>query len=206
MTALTDVRRMAKALSAGNERDEEILLSYYGAVEPDFQPVSQVELASSFGITRQAVNARIKRLMARVQDSHLTLLTLQPDVRQQIASGAKVGRSVLGALPLKGAAAFYRGVARDPGAMEPTGRIPAVQFDALAQAAYGVRRKARTAAARLLLVEGMPLDKAAAQSGISARQIARDARDLLELHAQAIDAYRGSSPQHPIKSTEPHHE
>lgn len=197
MTALTDVHRMARFLSGGDEQDEQLLLRHYGALGPNFLAESQAHIAGDFGITRQAVHARIKRLLGQIQGKHLSALTVDEPTRHAIASGSIPSPRTLGRLKPENAIRFYRdltGTHQNDLLEPPMAQIAPEQFDALTQAAYGVRRQARTHAARLILVSGMALDEVTVKTRISPRQIMRDVRDVMELHEQAIRAY--SAPLH----------
>lgn len=191
MTALSDVVRIAKSLSRNDPADLKILLGYYGAQPPHFVAASQAELADEMGISRQAIHARIKRMLSRVGPEHLARLTLDEATRHAVVNGQVPARRMLGCMRLENAARFYRDIAgiRPEDEEALLGRVPAAQFDALVSAAYGSRRQAEVAAARLVLVRGRRIDHVALESGLSAPKVRRAAHAIARLHEEALAAY-----------------
>ena len=192
MTALTDVRRLVKSIARGDAMDEHVLLRYYGADGPPFVSASQSEIAKNLGLSRQAVYARIARLLGRVDLSHREKLTLDEPTRASLISGEDVERRLLGGLRPENASRFYRNISAEPVPRPedaPLPRIPARQFDALVQAAYGLRRAAQIAAARRILVQGHRADRVAQEVGIPEIALRRTAHEIADLHRRALAAY-----------------
>lgn len=190
MTVRTDIKRIVHAVGRGRTDDEAMLLRYYGADGP---VQSQADLAAAWGVTRQAVHARIGRLLARIEPAHLNVLTVDPQSRNALMQDQAISRRLLDGIPLEVAAQFYRditGTTRPPKREDaPMPQIPAAQFDALVLATYGPRRKDRIAAARQVLVQGMDPQSVAKTTGISVPLLKRTALEIADLHAQAVQAY-----------------
>lgn len=192
MTVRTDIQRIVQAIGHGDAGDASLLLRYYGA---EGAGASQAALAADLGVSRQAVHARIRRLLARIRDDHRSGLTLDAAARLDLAQNdkaANVMRRDLGGIRPDDAGRFYRdilGVTRDDPESAPLPRIPAAQFDALVAAVYGARRKLEMAAVRLVLVRGRQVDRVALESGMSALKLRRTALEIAQLHAEAIAAY-----------------
>ncbi len=192
MTVYTDIQRIVQAIGHGDASDASLLLRYYGA---EGEAASQAALAADLGVSRQAVHARIRRLLARIRDDHLSGLTLDAAARLDLAQNdeaAHVTRRDLGGVRPGDAGRFYRdilGIA--PGSPEsaPLPRMPAAQFDALVAAVYGSRRQAEMAAVRLVLVRGRQVDRVALESEMSALKLRRTALEIVQLHAEALAAY-----------------
>jgi hypothetical protein len=193
MTARTDIQRMARALAGGDVGDETLLLRYYGADGPwPRQAASQTELATDLSISRQAVHAKIGRLLARITSDQLERLTLESAVRLALANGDDVGRRALGGVRREDATRFYQDITgvKPPRAEDaPLQRVPAAQFDALVMSVYGPRKQNLIAAARLVLVRGRGVDQVAKDSGISAMNLRRAADEIAQLHTEALVAY-----------------
>lgn len=190
MTVRTDIKRIVHAVGRGRTDDEAMLLRYYGADGP---VQSQADLAATWGVTRQAVHARIGRLLARIEPAHLNVLTVDPQSRNALMQDQAISRRLLDGIPLEVAAQFYRditGTASPPRREDaPMPQIPAAQFDALVRAAYGPRRKDRIVAARQVLVQGMDPQSVAKTTGISVPLLKRTTLEIADLHAQAVQAY-----------------
>lgn len=190
MTVRTDIKRIVHAVGRGRTDDEAMLLRYYGADGP---VQSQADLAAAWGVTRQAVHARIGRLLARIDPAHLNVLTVDPQSRNALMQDQAISRRLLDGIPLEVAAQFYRDITgtTSPPRREdaPMPQIPAAQFDALVRAAYGPRRKDRIVAARQVLVQGMDPQSVAKTTGISVPLLKRTALEIADLHAQAVQAY-----------------
>jgi hypothetical protein len=189
MTVRTDIEHVAAILSRGQPEDERLLLRFYGATQ---KAVSQAHLAKELQISRQAVHAKIGRLLACRSDESLRELTLTARLQHALINDGSISPSLLDGVRQSDAMRFYC----DLLGVKPVGhqgkglpRIPAAQFDALVTAAYGPRRKVLLAAARLILVDGEVLSPVSKFFGVSPSSLWRTCLEVASLHETAAAAY-----------------